>query len=52
MIKIYQVQQLQCKEAMVFLFVIAKFDQKHLIETVTDKMEYFNYTTVLNQVWD
>ena len=51
MIKIYQVQQLQCKKAMVFLFVVAKCDQKHLIETV-NKMEYFNYTTVLNQVWD
>ena len=49
MIKIYQVQQLQCKKAMVFLFVVAKCDQKHLIETV-NKMEYFNYTTVLNQV--
>lgn len=52
MIRIYQVQQLKCKEAMVFLFVVAKFDQKHLIENVTDKMEYFNYTTVLNRVWD
>jgi len=50
MIKIYQVQQLQCKKAMVFLFVIAKCDQKHLIETVNDSMEYFNYTTVLNKV--
>lgn len=52
MIKIYQVQQLQYKEAMVFLFVVAKFDWKHLIEIVTDRMEYFNYTTVLNQAWD
>lgn len=32
------------------LFVGAKIEEKHLIETVTDKMEYSNYTTVCNLV--